>query len=515
MVIQRTAPPTPLQSTTPIRQLSKPFPPAPVSNSLDLQQGQNQEQSPNQIQNQGHNQNLAQNQNQNESQKQNPQFMALLDSLEARVDLMAQMQRTREVIQKRGTPQSGLGNGGVESNEVTVVNEPDPQVLDEMVTDGTQSLIRENTELLARFRSQHDFIARLNSEIESIQKQLDIVPQEHNVAAESDLRAKLKETDDARDACNREVQRLQQQLAEDTKQQEIFTQQWLEERTQLHEEIQQAKAAVRQSGTSTVPQGNNIMENTTLVQLLGVRDTPGWSDVTPPFSQTTCGANLILSDDCYTASRTRGCRQSVAVGSAPLIRQTWGWFFEVVIEETVSGWVGGLGIGVTRTAPGQLHRVPDKAWRMPGTFIVGYWGCVFLEGKERRVQWRSDTLRIGSRVGVLVTCDGSWDLIVFVNDQPVVRVEGALSPPNGKHFSNDSHEALYPVVDVFAATKSITLSKSASAPTPPWEVDTMMMPGSPVSRARSMSTMSVASVGSVTPPCKGRLSTRTLEKTLE
>ena len=37
-----------------------------------------------------------------------------------------------------------------------------------------------------------------------------------------------------------------------------------------------------------------------------------------PFSRELCGANLEFSEDGYRASRVRGCRQSVAIGSAPL-----------------------------------------------------------------------------------------------------------------------------------------------------------------------------------------------------
>ena len=46
------------------------------------------------------------------------------------------------------------------------------------------------------------------------------------------------------------------------------------------------------------------------------------------------------------------------------------------------GWVGGLGIGLTQTSSASLRRAPDKAWRMPRTFILGYWGRAFCDGKE-------------------------------------------------------------------------------------------------------------------------------------
>lgn len=37
-----------------------------------------------------------------------------------------------------------------------------------------------------------------------------------------------------------------------------------------------------------------------------------------PFCRELFGANVEISEDGYRAMRTRGCRQSVAIGSAPL-----------------------------------------------------------------------------------------------------------------------------------------------------------------------------------------------------
>merc|ERR1740121_1894968 len=139
----------------------------------------------------------------------------------------------------------------------------------------------------------------------------------------------------------------------------------------------------------------------------------------PGFSNETCGLNLEISGDRLRAVRTRGCRQAAAVGANPLPLQRLGRYFEVVVEETVAGWVGGLGIGVTATPPEQVRRVPDKAWRMPNTFIVGYWGCIFLDGVERRNSWHPASLNSGARVGLLVSEEG--DLLVFVDERPVVR----------------------------------------------------------------------------------------------
>jgi len=205
---------------------------------------------------------------------------------------------------------------------------------------------------------------------------------------------------------------------------------------------------------------------------------------TPPFSRETCGVNLTLSEDGYVAERTSGCRQSVAIGSGPLPPHAWGWFFEVEVLETVTGWVGGLGIGVTTTPPGQLRRVPDKAWRLPRSFIVGYWGCIFVDGQERRTAWGADSLCAGARVGVLVTNNGRGDLIVFVNQRPVVSVPGALA--GGEAETPIWQEPLYPVVDVFAATRAVALSRHAVPPHPPWHVDESLQRPSPPVSPRSM-----------------------------
>merc|ERR1719440_317911 len=202
-----------------------------------------------------------------------------------------------------------------------------------------------------------------------------------------------------------------------------------------------------------------------------------------PLSRNPCGMNIELSEDGYYAKRIRGCRQSVVMGSAPLELQELGHYFEVVVRETVQGWVGGLGIGVTRASPAELKRVPDKAWRIPSTFIVGYWGCLFLDGREKRTRWKADTLTVGSRVGLLVTGDGRGDLIVFVDGEPVVRADDVLP--------NINMNELYPVIDVFAATLAVEFQPNASPPPKPWSKDPSP-PGSPGSAVRSVASSNVS-----------------------
>jgi len=102
-------------------------------------------------------------------------------------------------------------------------------------------------------------------------------------------------------------------------------------------------------------------------------------------------------------------------------RQIRGLYFEVEVKQTVDGWLGGLALGFTHTAPQQFQheRVPDKAWRVPSTFVVGYSGCIYLDGTERRTEWQPDVLKVGQRVGLLLTGDGRCDMVVYVDGEEV------------------------------------------------------------------------------------------------
>lgn len=482
------------------------------------------------------------------------EFMRLLDSLEVRVDLMAQMQHTRNKIQARaanvlvdkGSAEQGsvvMANGGSscmppvsrslggtavfsaisptakqDGNEFFPAQQPWQQqwqqepagalqnMFDSLQPKASASsaearLASENAELWQQLGEQRDCIGKLTKEVEGLQAQLQAVAElRQQQAAQGgenleELHRQLQEALAREQEAGAEAQRLRQELLEEVQQRERETQEWRTEREQLRAELQQLLRAGTLAGGSscaspTAASGNAVSALPTALVLpadAGVAAPQDGSGATAPFSQQTCGANVTLSEDGYTATRTRGCRQSVLLGSAPLMLQALGWYFELEVCETVEGWVGGLGIGVTRTSPGQLRRIPDKAWRLQHTFIVGYWGCVFLNGKERRTHWRADTLPVGARVGLLVSSDGSGDLRVFVDGTLVVSVPGALAEQVGPNTE------LFPVVDVFAATLKVVLQKHATPPPPPWgSVDGAYSPppgspsGSMVSVSRSM-----------------------------
>lgn len=298
-----------------------------------------------------------------------------------------------------------------------------------------------------------------------------------------------------------EVKSLQMALLQERQRHESSSQQWSHEKRRLLDELSTLKSGPQQgrralgnlptvgesSEVDSVGTGFSSLMHTNPVlpahglQLAGANAR----QMLAPLCRNPCGMNIELSEDGYSAKRIRGCRQSVVMGSSPLEKQELGHYFEVVVRETVNGWVGGLGIGVTRVSPAELKRMPDKAWRIPSTFIVGYWGCVFLDGREKRTRWKADTLKEGSRVGLLVTGDGRGDLIVFVDGEPVVRADDVL-PSSGLRS-----DELYPVVDVFAATLAVELQQSAVPPAKPWSKDPSP-PGSPGSVARSVCSSSMS-----------------------
>lgn len=177
-----------------------------------------------------------------------------------------------------------------------------------------------------------------------------------------------------------------------------------------------------------------------------------------PFCHDTVGLNVLLSQDGYTATRSCGCRESVAVCKGPLSQQGAG-YFEVEVCQTVDGWIGGLGIGVTHSSPSDLkeQRLPDKAWRVPRSFVLGYAGNKYLNGKEGTVDWQSDQLRVGQRVGLLI--DGG-SLFVLVDGQEVASVPEAEMLSAGLR----QDEPLYGIVDIYNAALSVRLLPGAVVP---------------------------------------------------
>jgi len=220
--------------------------------------------------------------------------------------------------------------------------------------------------------------------------------------------------------------------------------------TDVMEAVEKARAAVaelqRHTGISSPhfrPQAASELAGTGTLQR---------AVQSAPFSHEAVGLNILLSQDGYTATRSCGCRESVAICRGPLQPQAEGRYFEVEVCQTVDGWMGGLGIGVTHTNPSDLRdqRLPDKAWRVPRSFMLGYSGNKYLNGKESNIDWQPEKLRVGQRVGLLIS--SSHDLSVMVDGCRVVHV-----PEAEMVLAGFRDEPLYGIVDVYNAALSVRL----------------------------------------------------------
>jgi len=316
-------------------------------------------------------------------------------------------------------------------------------------------LSKQNRELRSHLHRQDDVIAELSKNIVAMQNQLHEALTHDGVEiriADDGIEEGLKETQSKTNACGGKAEQLQRLLNLEKCRQQCTIEEWLKESRELKMDISQMKAALMTSHGGAGCQERVGAED---------RDPINTLNWISPFDSFKCGANVSFSEGNYTVSRTRGWCQSVSIGSGPLVCQKWGWYFEITVREIVHGWTEGFGIGMTRTEPECVGHVPDKAWQIPSTYVAGYGGSAFIGGIERRVPWCLDGVAVGTRIGVLITCQGYGDFIVFVDDKPVVRVDKAVSK---------GRESFYPIVDIFAAIRVITLSKTATPPEPPWNV---------------------------------------------
>eukprot|EP00930_Biecheleria_cincta_P058080 TRINITY_DN43930_c0_g1_i1.p1 TRINITY_DN43930_c0_g1~~TRINITY_DN43930_c0_g1_i1.p1 ORF type:complete len:1085 (-),score=214.12 TRINITY_DN43930_c0_g1_i1:122-3376(-) len=161
------------------------------------------------------------------------------------------------------------------------------------------------------------------------------------------------------------------------------------------------------------------------------------------------------SSSVATATRSNLC---AVFGDAPLVKMPGvGWYFRLRINSTNTGWVGGFGIGVTLSSCQTLSTLPDRAARVPRSWLAGYWGRTFSDGHELSSNWKPQTLRPMDEVGFLVNLEGECS--VFVNDEercrfgnPSVPVKAAVEPE------------LTALIDVSAAATSVTFLNGAPPP---------------------------------------------------
>lgn len=167
------------------------------------------------------------------------------------------------------------------------------------------------------------------------------------------------------------------------------------------------------------------------------------------------GSSSGGSSSVATATRPALC---AVFGDAPLVKMPGvGWYFRLRINSTNTGWVGGFGIGVTLSSHHALSTLPDRAARVPRSWLAGYWGRTFCDGHELPSIWKPQSLRPMDEVGFLVNLEGECS--VFVNDEERCRFANPSVP-----VKTAAEPELYALIDVSAAATSVTFLNGAPPP---------------------------------------------------
>ncbi|CAE7428952.1 neurl4 [Symbiodinium sp. CCMP2592] len=140
------------------------------------------------------------------------------------------------------------------------------------------------------------------------------------------------------------------------------------------------------------------------------------------------------------------------LGATALKEEPHGFYFEVRIDAVTTGMPDGLAIGVTTDAPDELREVPEILDALKQVWLIGFDGVMYDGDDFIDVDWHPADLRLGDRVGVLVTPAGL--LKVYVNGK--WRVDG---PSNV-----DVSRALFPAVDLIGNTDGVEWIPQARCP---------------------------------------------------
>lgn len=136
-----------------------------------------------------------------------------------------------------------------------------------------------------------------------------------------------------------------------------------------------------------------------------------------------------------------------------------GYWFEIRLEERMSGYLSTLGIGFTLTDPATLKEapLPARAYQIPQTYVAGYVRSAFWAGKRIPIEDLFKDVKPFTMctVGALATLSGG--LQVYVNRRLVFNfdpTDRCVAPMN-------TEEPLYGVVDASGGLKrAVLLPKS-------------------------------------------------------
>ncbi|CAL1152843.1 unnamed protein product [Cladocopium goreaui] len=301
------------------------------------------------------------------------EFMMLLDSLEERVELMSKMQETRKRLQEVREPKKepeAIEDGGYQGYRGS-------DHLDEQEESGAQLLLDQ----LQHLSPTSDAPRWCRPDL----LQQDAQPAAGNGEADAmdgisaaDFRKLVTELERHLQESARLREDLQMEREESARlrqKHQQAVQDWMHEKAifqnQINEMQKRLEKMAKSTSSGSSPGGESGSSG--VVRICTLRDMS--TDPLPNQAATNlavegfslCGSNIAMSEDRMVATRSRGSRQSMVLGSAPIQKISAGWYYEVRVCEVESrgmsyGSVGGLGIGVTKQSASQSIRIPDKAF---------------------------------------------------------------------------------------------------------------------------------------------------------
>jgi len=220
-------------------------------------------------------------------------------------------------------------------------------------------------------------------------------------------------------------------------------------------------AAVGSVGTHGVGRGSAVNTSDSLGGLTHPA-APNASTLSQWLGRTSsCGSSSGESSSGESSASRQRTQANLCVefGDAPLRKVPGvGWTFRMRINAGASNWVGGFAIGVTLSKPATAH-LCDRAARIPQSWVAGYWGRTFANGKESRSNWSPQGLRPGDEVAFLVGLEG--ECVVFVNDEERCRFS---DPPVPISRPAGADAELTALIDVSAAAAAVTFLPDAALP---------------------------------------------------
>lgn len=172
------------------------------------------------------------------------------------------------------------------------------------------------------------------------------------------------------------------------------------------------------------------------------------------FSAQAGGTGVIVSPDHLRVGRPGGQTEGkvgIVFGDGYVLTFAEGAYFEVKIEALQKETLGlGLALGISAADPRQHGRFFETLDQVPHSWAFGY------DGEVSHGDWKPQCLRVGDRVGLLVTPHG--EIVLYENDRAVAKVP-CEAPLSGK-------APLYAIFDLRGAVVDLSMVQNAKPPTP-------------------------------------------------